>query len=271
MLEKLIPAGIAAASSLFGGFISRDANQDQMEANRAFQREAAQNSISWKVADARRAGIHPLAALGSPTYSPAVSVMSDPVGPAIASAGQDVSRAMVAGMSQTERDGTNAIAQNMLMERGQLQNELLRAQISRLRSAQVGPGAPNPAEDPWKAGVPLNDANDASRVTNDPVKINPGAAMEPGSGPGAHSDVDWVRTRGGGLTAAPSKAMKDRVEDMGFEPHLWTWRNRIMPYITGMKPPPVAPPYGSRWEFSHHDQTWYPRPFDMGRGGGGGY
>lgn len=283
MLQFLLPAAVSAGASLIGGAMNQsnqqeaiDYQREQRAHNEALQREFAQNSIQWKVKDAQAAGVHPLAALGAPSISPAVSIGSlpsgnSPMGSALASAGQDISRAMTASATQTQRDGAQSLAQNLLLERGALENEVLRAQLARLRSAQVGPGAPSAAEDPWKAGVPLNDANDASRVTNDPVKVNPGAALEPGSGPGAHSDVDWVRTRNGGLTAAPSKAMKDRVEDMGFEPHLWTWRNRVMPYITGMKPPPVSPPHGKRWEFSHHDQTWYPVPLDMGRGGGGGY
>lgn len=38
--------------------------------NRSFMRDSAMNSISWRVADAKRAGIHPLAALGASTFSP---------------------------------------------------------------------------------------------------------------------------------------------------------------------------------------------------------
>lgn len=272
MLEQLIPAAVGAGASLLGGYLGRQNIDSQREHNEALQREFAQNSISWKVADAKRSGIHPLYALGSPTISPAVSIQGDPMASAVGSVGQDISRAMTATATQGTRDASMAMAQNQLMERGELTNELLRAQIARLRSAQVGPGAPSAAEDPWKAGVPLNDANDATRVTNDPVKVNPGAVQEPGSGPGAHSDVDWIRTRDGGYTIAPAKAMKDRIEDMGFEPQLWTWRNRVVPYFTGQKAPPFNPPSGGKWEFSHYNQTWYdvgtgPYSWQRGRGG----
>lgn len=256
-MQYILPAAIGAGASLIGGMMGREHQENQYERNVALQREFAQNSIKWKTEDAKRSGIHPLYALGAPSISPAVSIAGDPMASAVGSAGQDISRAMSAAMTQGDRDVSQGMAQNLLLERGELQNELLRAQIARLRQAQVGPGAPSPSIDPWKAGVPLNDANDASRVTNDPVKINPGSAVEPGSGPGAHSDVDWVRTRDGGLTAAPSKSMKDRVEDMGFEPQLWTWRNRVIPYLTGMKPPPTPSPTGE-WRFNHWNQTWYP-------------
>lgn len=67
-----------------------------------YQREFAQQGLSWRVADAQRAGMHPLAALGAqgmPSYSP-VSVQSDSSGVA-AAASKDV-RFNVA--TKTERE-----------------------------------------------------------------------------------------------------------------------------------------------------------------------
>jgi hypothetical protein len=250
MLGNLIGAG----ASLLGGLIGRQSNEAQMEANRALQREFATSGIQWKVEDAKKAGIHPLYALGAPTMSPSIQTMQDPMGSAISSMGQDLSRAVAATAAPEARN--LGVMEGLAVERAGLQNELLRSQIARLNS-QVGPGVPT-VSDPWKTGVPVNDAGDAARVSNDPAKITPGAVQDPGSGPGAHSDVDWVRTRDGGYTATPGKAVKDRIEDMGFEPQLWSWRNRIMPYLTGRLPPPFDPPAGTHWVFWHSLQTWYP-------------
>lgn len=260
MLQYILPA----AAQFVGGLLGRQSNEEQMEANRAQQREFAQNSIQWRVNDARAAGIHPMYALGAPTMSPAIQTMQDPLGASISSMGQDISRAMSANMAPEERN--SGVIAALGVERAGLQNELLRAQISRLRVG-TGPGVPT-VTDPYNTGVPTNDANDASRVTNDPNKITPGAGANPGMGPGANPDVDWIRTSDGGYTIAPSKPVKDRVEDMGIEPWLWSYRNRIVPYISGRQEPPFAPPGGGHWEFSHSNQTWYPvRP----RSGGGGW
>lgn len=48
-------------------------SMQQLQMEMAFQREMAQNGISWRVQDAKNAGISPLAALGAPTFSPTVS------------------------------------------------------------------------------------------------------------------------------------------------------------------------------------------------------
>lgn len=253
---------LGGATSLLGGWLGRESNNDQMEKNRQLQREFAQTGIQWKVEDAKKAGIHPMYALGAPTMSPAIQTMQDPLGSAISSMGQDISRAKFATAEPTSRNV--AVIEGLAVERAGLQNEVLRAQLARLRG-QVGPGIPTMA-DPYNTGVQTSDANDASRVSNDPNKITPGAAANPGFGPGANPDTDWIRTSDGGYTIAPSKGVKDRVEDMGIEPWLWSYRNRIVPYITGHKEPPFNPRDGGYWQFSHSNQTWYRAGL---RGGGG--
>lgn len=69
---------VGAGSSLLGsvlGFASAKSGQklqqDINNQNLAHAREFAQNSIQWKVEDAKKAGIHPLAALGTQSaYAP---------------------------------------------------------------------------------------------------------------------------------------------------------------------------------------------------------
>lgn len=260
LMESLIGSGV----SLLGGLLGRSSNEEQMEKNRQLQREFAQSGIQWKVEDAKKAGIHPLYALGAPTMSPAIQTMQDPVAGALSSMGQDISRSTFATAAPENRNA--AIIESLAVERAGLQNEILKSQLARLRS-QVGPGIPT-VNDPYNIGGGSPDPGDASRVSNDPNKITPGAVENPGMGPGANPDVDWIRTTDGGWTIAPSKSIKDRVEDMGVEPWLWSWRNRVQPYLNGRAEPPFPPPGGGHWEFSHFTQTWYPvKP----RSGGGGW
>ena len=67
------PLGSVIGGSI-GGSIEqgfRDKQQRQrLTDERNFQREFAQNSIQWRAADAKKAGVHPLAALGASTHSP---------------------------------------------------------------------------------------------------------------------------------------------------------------------------------------------------------
>lgn len=60
---------------LFGNILDSVTSLWEGSQNRKAQKQAAQNSVSWRVADAKRAGIHPLAAMGispsqmQPVYS----------------------------------------------------------------------------------------------------------------------------------------------------------------------------------------------------------
>lgn len=67
-------AGLSALGSLFGRREDRKAQEDANAQNVAYQREFAQHGVSWRVEDAKRAGLHPLFALGGSgaAFSPSV-------------------------------------------------------------------------------------------------------------------------------------------------------------------------------------------------------
>lgn len=156
MLGTLIGAGL----SLAGGLIGREAQEDQRAKNEALQREFAQNSVQWRVADAKKAGIHPLYAMGAPTMSPAVSVQGDPLGASLSSMGADVGRAMTAMNTPGEKlAGAASVLQDMQVTNMALRNDLLASQIRKLNQAGNPPGVP---------------IGDAERVpTNAKLKENP--------------------------------------------------------------------------------------------------
>lgn len=103
MPAGLIAAGIGAATSLLGGSRSNKENAKLMAQQMAFQKEFAQHGVRWRVEDAKAAGLHPLYALGAQLPSGQPMVIPDAMGPAIAEAGQNVSRAIAAGMTAQER------------------------------------------------------------------------------------------------------------------------------------------------------------------------
>lgn len=89
----VVGAGIMAAGGVLGGILGNRAQIEAAEKNTAYQREFAQHGIRWKTADARAAGLHPLAALGAQTTSYQSQPFTDQVGPAISSAGQSIGKA----------------------------------------------------------------------------------------------------------------------------------------------------------------------------------
>lgn len=159
----LIGAGISAATNWFGGQENREQQQqwnetqvNQAALNRSAQYDFAKNAIGWKVADAKGAGIHPLYALGANTvsYSP-VSLGGGPdtsMGSALASAGQDISRAMNATATAKGRaDAFTLATQEKTLTRMDLENQLLATKLK----AAVSPGnPPMPTLDP--PGAPTN-------------------------------------------------------------------------------------------------------------------
>lgn len=139
---------ISAGTKLLGGYFSDKETAKQQEANRALQREFAQSGIQWKVADAKAAGVHPLAALGTSVSMPAVSVQPSAMGAAIGSMGQDISRAIASTASPDTRASMYSNSMMELnLENAKLRNEMLKNQIAssfaRLgQGGQVGPPMP---------------------------------------------------------------------------------------------------------------------------------
>lgn len=142
MVAWLAPA-ISAGASLLGGFLGRESQEEQRAKNEALQREFAQNSVQWRVADAKKAGIHPLYAMGAPTMSPAVGVQADPLAASLSSMGQDVGRAMTALNSPAEKFSvTQSALQELQLHNMTLRNEYLAAQIAKLKQPGTPPGVP---------------------------------------------------------------------------------------------------------------------------------
>lgn len=116
---------IGAAGSLIGTSMSNKASAKAQEESNRLQKEYAQNQIQWRVEDAKKAGIHPLYALGAQgiSYQPLQS--ADVNG--IAEAAQSVNRGLSsAGMQMQQM----AIAQQELAtQRQAIENELLQKQL----------------------------------------------------------------------------------------------------------------------------------------------
>ncbi|AXH74276.1 MAG: DNA pilot protein [Microviridae sp.] len=108
---------IGAGMGLLGGALSNQSGQDQADKGMAAQREALQNSIQWRVADAKKAGIHPLYALNAPAFNVSPITYEDKIGPALSNAGQsfaDYTRSQPNKMEQAARFMEYQVAQSQV-------------------------------------------------------------------------------------------------------------------------------------------------------------
>lgn len=131
---------ISGAGSLAGGVVDNYFNKKASDKSYKFQKKVLQNQVQWRVADAVKAGLHPLAALGvNPASGPSISVGGSSLGSALSDMGQDISRAAEAYLTP-EAKGV-ARAQLLQEENIGLQNDLLRAQIAGAKKALLTSGS----------------------------------------------------------------------------------------------------------------------------------
>lgn len=149
-------AGIGAVAS--GAGKVADAVLGNKSSKKAWKRQkkVLQNQIQWRVQDAEKAGLHPLAALGVvPAAGPSPAPGTD-----FGSMGQDIGRAAEALLSPEDKSAGRVL--QLQLERGALENELLRTQIAsqRMRNLQqAAPGVDKPQNLPTPFGDALAVAN----------------------------------------------------------------------------------------------------------------
>lgn len=171
---------ISAAGNLIGGLFgksSADAARSSAEAHaarqEALQREFAQSGIQWKVADAKKAGIHPLYALGAQTtsYAPTtIGHVADTSMPtAMAAMGQDIGRAVNATRTAPQRQAAfEKTVQDLSVQKMGLENQLLASQIAKLR-ASTNPPFPSEEDASAAKRPPLALGG---RIATDPMVAN---------------------------------------------------------------------------------------------------
>jgi len=200
----------AAVSGLLGNKGAKDAG----DSNAALQREFAQNGIRWKVEDAKAAGIHPLYAIGAPTFSASPSYVAPGV-PDLTTVGQDIGRAIDAKRTPPER--TTARLEQLSVQRAELENQLLASQIAKINQ----PGSPPPLP----GGSSIIEGQQADAV-NIPSEVIQGSLDNPQRQAGDITTHQF--TRGPNPTIVPSAEMKQRIEDDAISQVLWHIKNRII-------------------------------------------
>lgn len=205
---------VSAVGSLVGGKMSSDAVSDANANNAAFQKEAMQHGIKWRVDDAKAAGVNPLFALGAPTFSPSPSFVGDTgMGEGFARAGQDLSRAMDATRTREER--INARLDALKIQRAELENSILASQLA--KSTATNPPFPT-----------LGDSGQVSVVPSERTSTLPG---QPATEAAVSPATKLFRNRDGSITVWPSNDAKQATEDNFIYEMEHVLRNRVFPFF----------------------------------------
>lgn len=139
MLGALLSGIVGAGANLLAGNKQEKANREAAERDIAHQKEFAQSGIQWKVADARKAGIHPAVALGAQTASFSPIGVGDTGTQHIAAAGQDISRAIDSTRTASSRTSAfDQTVQALTLTKMGLENDLLASQVAKTKM-QIGP------------------------------------------------------------------------------------------------------------------------------------
>lgn len=233
-MDPITGAALAGAgANLLSGYMGQRAQEEANRQNRyatqeniRHQEQFAKMGIRWKVQDAMRAGLHPLAALGAQThsFSPTAvgSIPEDAMGSALSNMGQDVSRAMTAKATASEQElAKMQIASAKLDIEGKaIDNQIRASQLQKLNSAPP----------------PLPSAVDAYTIPGQgnsfkvkPAEITASDPSDPAREGGAISDYRLAASSLGGLIPVPSSDMKQAIEDNMIQEIPWALRNNLLP------------------------------------------
>ena len=278
-----IGGAIGGALGLIGAGQSQASAERLNQLNYEHQKEFAQNGIRWKVADAKAAGLHPLAALGASTasYSPSAVIGDSPDYSFLKDMGQGIDRAMDAKATRQERaereQKENALFNEELKGK-QLQNQETQTRIEQMkwdmamdaarnaersvRTQQQVPPMPSLAPDGSLMPGQEN-ATSPGGIESKPAEIVVNEPGRRGQERGSITELGFSRTNDGGYVPVMSNDAKQRYEEDIFGEIGWNLRNRLPGLIDRQD---VAPPRSwlsdpdSSWEFDLSRGAWYERP-----------
>jgi len=256
----------SAAGSLASGFFANQQRKDDIK----LQKEFAQSGIQWKVEDAKKAGIHPLAALGAQTASFSPVSVGGGLPAALAAGGQDISRAINSTRPESARlDAYSKTIQDLNVQRLGLENQLLSSQIAKINQAGTPPAMPTAGD-----RFLIDGQGNSPLVKPGPLERVQPAPGQPHTEPGAVSDMGFSRTQGGGWAPTFSKDFQERAEEDFLGGLAWSMRNRLAPSLNSKyySTPQIPLKEDEYWSFNPINQEYrihkrrpMPRRLGIGR------
>lgn len=264
----MLPALIAAGAQIAGGMLQKNAQEKENARQEAIaqkqyeqQKEFAQSGIQWKVADAQKAGIHPLYALGANT----ISYTPQSVGGGasdmawLGDAGANIGRAIDATRSNPAKAGAlEKTVAAIQLEGLRLDNEykkaLIASTMATTRQAGSAPGLPGTSTVPALVGMPGQ--GDAPQVEPPSIdlskKMAPTSPGNPGAEYGAAPEVAWYADDRGRISPQVPQGLSESFEQDKLSYWQWYYRNKIVPQT----PPPGPAGKNRHWEFDYWSGTW---------------
>lgn len=181
---------IAGGLSLSGSIISDLLNRENVEEQLAFQREAQQNAIQWRVADAEKAGIHPIFALGANTPTSFPVAMDTRIGEGMRDMGQSLGGAIARTLDNEAKEKHQM---DMALGAAQLEESDARKQmyLSEAARNRQQPGNPIP-------GLGVQKEGSQGRVTVGPeIEVDGQTFSVPGTGAIDVKPVDQLSAKEG--------------------------------------------------------------------------
>lgn len=295
---------LSAAGGIIGGVLGNNAakreqrrQEARLDAQRAediaLQREFAQNSIQWRVQDAKSAGLHPLAALGVSGYQYTPAGMSSSgspadyswVGRAMGDMGQAIDGARQVGMTRAQRQKAESLADAMSaqqLKHGDLENEILALEIASKKARLSQESHPSMPLAVGPDGTLLIQGQEQSYM---PSRVNPVSSPPRTAGvidlrkpevvlnqpghreqqAGSNPDYSFQRVAGGGYAPVRTINGQDPYEDDALGAFAWNVRNRLLPTFWAGKaayagaPPKSWLPKGyDHWVWHNFKQAWMP-------------
>lgn len=266
-LGPLIGALGSLGGSLFGanaaeagGRMSARATLKANRKNIKYQKLFAQKGIQWRAADARKAGIHPLAALGAQTTSFSPSVLgATQAGEGVAQAGnimgQGLSRAAAAFGDIDDRNAAyTQKLQALQLENAQLNNTKLASEIAMINQ----PGSP-PASPGGRYVIPGQNVgvrpNSTPDIVDNPLKRVVLDRDADYRNPGFVADQHFSRSKDG-YPVTMSTDFQERAEDDMGAMLSWNIRNRLLQNFQLNMSPPHEAPEGKHWKYNPITQEY---------------
>lgn len=240
---------ISAGSNLLGGLFGNSKDSKIAAQNIALQKQFAKQGIQWKAADAEKAGISKLYALGANTisYQPQ-QLGSNPLGDGLAAAGQDIGRAVAAGGSQATKVGaTQQQMAQIQLEGLRLDNEIKRTEIASKLQTLNQPGTPPGAND---AGVVAHIPGQGDSTIKYEKTISPSSSNMEHRSFGVSPEVDMYKTSQG-WAPMPPQAVGEALESIPLANWQYYMRNHLAPaFSTARQTVPFKAPEGKHWKFN---------------------
>lgn len=296
---SIVNAGASIAGNLMNNAASREMNEDSWSRQMAInsmnyeaQKEFAQHGIRWRVADAKAAGLHPLAALGasplgfSPSFQSAAMSFGenyDGFADAAKSMGQYLGRAIEAKATEKERAEVAAYeseARKLDLENKQLQNDSLRQRmvdnaLASMQAVRNQAGQPPAMQDviPTNSAGRLGqgDSHPTRLTTVKPVEVAASHPLTKFAEAGLHPEVAFYESGDGGKSPLRSDKAAQALEDDLLGTLRWHVRNGLGTFMSDQRyaPPRTDLPDKGRdpdwyWVYDNIRGSWYPSRHSLG-------